>query len=989
MQTRQCFIVFGLGALATIGTLRGAGPAIDIDPPRRGFTIRTERLDAVFRDGAIVHLRNRLTGEILADEQLAETRMPTGLGHLSGNIQAMSAIHHPWGNLRPMQREPEARMVNYHRPCDASSFVCKRTRRGVRAEWTGLTNDLCFFPGETLRIEAETDDAGALVFRASATSPTGGVFGVTVPLVNLLPGARFHFPSFGGMRFTAGGNPVLKTFGQAPFFEAPVMAAEIGRGSLALWKEDTQFHSYFTFFNWTGKSFGFAFEHLNLMPFEPHSRVDSADWKLDVTDGGWMQALAPYKKWYAGHFARELKVRDAVAWADRIGVVIDAFNANREVLDRVASLFPPESVLMHEWNARAPAFGVDLPDWTPREGYIDKVRLMHEYGFKTMAYVCTYCAVYNSPVWKRDNLGEQFLTRKYSLSNYGRASEDREMDSLIGDVQGAASADQFAGMKDGRFLYGDPLHPGWRRYHSEQMAWWNSTTGTDANYEDTAGCAGDFGNGVVDGKSGAQGSVAMMRELLGRQPGVPMASEYGPDAIAFAVKWPLVYAQVWGGDAFRAHRKHAQVPVNAYLFGYRTWIPVINAGTDFLKHVVAACSDAAGGMGMTSAAPEALDCRAGFTGHMVWRAQVFARRGLAPYFDPAVREPDLVCMYRDREGGLYRYRDDGRLQRLTGPDGHDLYARAEKTNRLDTALSIPGWPAVTGHTLFGLDPGQRYALFPPADGTRPPVRLDTLPDGIVVRMSRHDRDYALLVLDRAAPKAGPAQAAVPFTLDRSFETVCVNGTNRPLAAGAVKATLDLTFPARILFASAGPAPAFNEQLKLDFNRLKIRKVSPATGLQEMVLTNNLPVLRRTINTGGMAKPRTAIALWGSGWENTLDFLVRVPSRTAAVRVYAKASTTPYGDGTIAKLYINGACVRSLDNRRANPDWKQGMPKSEKTLIDSAVHEWIVPVGQYAGHAVLVTIASDPKRDGNADQQWMSIPELIEDEAQQASAREMK
>ena len=124
------------------------------------------------------------------------------------------------------------------------------------------------------------------------------------------------------MRFDSSMGTYLRPFGTAPFYEAPIMAAEIGRGSLALWKEDAQFHPYFTFFTWTGKSFSFTFEHLNLMPVESHLRVDSVDWKLDVTDGGWMKAMAPYKRWYAKHFAPELKIRDSVAWADRIGVVM-------------------------------------------------------------------------------------------------------------------------------------------------------------------------------------------------------------------------------------------------------------------------------------------------------------------------------------------------------------------------------------------------------------------------------------------------------------------------------------------------------------------------------------------------------------------------------------------------------------------------------------------------------------------------------------------
>lgn len=60
------------------------------------------------------------------------------------------------------------------------------------------------------------------------------------------------------------------------------------------------------------------------------------------------------------------------------------------------------------WNARKPNFDTELPDWTPRKGYVEGVERLHKHGFKAMAYVNTYCANYMSPVWKRDNLSSFF-----------------------------------------------------------------------------------------------------------------------------------------------------------------------------------------------------------------------------------------------------------------------------------------------------------------------------------------------------------------------------------------------------------------------------------------------------------------------------------------------------------------------------------------------------------------------------------------------------
>src|SRR5690606_35212803 len=109
----------------------------------------------------------------------------------------------------------------------------------------------------------------------------------------------------------------------------------------------------------------------------------------------------------------------------------------------------------------------------------------------------------------------------------------------------------FENARDGQLLYLDPLSARWRAYHTDMMIRWRAETGTDANYEDTGGTTGDFGNGVVDGVSGAQGGVEQFRELLARNGDVPMSAEFCPDAIAFAVRWPLRYQQVWGSKATR------------------------------------------------------------------------------------------------------------------------------------------------------------------------------------------------------------------------------------------------------------------------------------------------------------------------------------------------------------------------------------------------------------------------------------------------------
>lgn len=937
------------------------------DSVGRSLTVRTERLEAKFRDGRIVHLVNRLTGETVCDEALGNDELlPGGLGLIAGNLPAMRAAHIPWGSLQlGQQLKTDAFRANYRQPGAKSAFSVERSDDGsLLATWRGLTDGRKDFPELSLSVALSTAPDGSLAIRASGSAAEGGVFGIQVPLANVVPASRFILPSFGGLRYDRAHEPVIMSLGGAPFIETPAAAFETAIGSVGLWNEDPRFPDYYLFWGWDGKSFSLAFEHLNLMPFEPRRDVESVTWKLDVFKGGWVDAYTPYRDWYRKTFAAEFTARDAVAWARDIRVILDNYATTPEAMRVFTTLFDSGTVLLHNWNARAPAFDTELPDWTPREGYAEAVRLAREHGLKTMAYVNTYCINYNSPLFVRDNLRNIFLTRKASIYRYGDATEPGQISELlIGTINRAEGGDPFAGIRDGQILYGDPLSAGWRSYHCAQMREWNRVTGTDANYEDTAGCAGDFGNGEVDGLAGAEGSVAMLRDLLASQPGVPMASEYGPAPIAFGVLWPLNYAQVWGNDEFRRFRLHRQHPVSAYLYGNRQWVPTVAAETDFLKHLVTGCSDALGGVAQAPGAPALLAADRGMDGHLVRRAALFSRLRLAPVFERERYAKDMVCLYEDRDGRRYRYTDDGSVQRMTGPDGRDLYARVTGVNRLRTALRLPGWPAAADGEIFGLKRAGNYALFPLEEaGPAPALRVTALSPEVSVSRYVEDEAFSLLCLE--AEPGGPARARVDLALDRDFPRLSVNGDG---VKPEKTLSMEVRLPATILYSREG---AKAEPGKKIGDGTTVRR---SIGAQGLALDAGIPLERVT---PGEESGRYFFS-WGPGVK-TADFLVAVPdSPSAALRLEVVNRSSIYGDASRARILVNGRTVLERDF---------GSPDLKAEEHDQRTYEWCVPMGEHAGRTVLVTIEGDGKLSDNADLLWIGIPEWIRDESKTATER---
>jgi len=424
-----------------------AADAANVAFSQRSFTITTPRLQCTIQDGMVVGLTSLGSGEVHADPSLGETNLPVGLGHMTGNPAAMVRLHSPWGNQQMSQDLPPGEAFpTMHRPGPKSRYGAVEIPDGAQATWTGLTNGTQDFPDETLSLEATVDPStGQLLLRASGTSPEGGVYGLQAPLANLHADHAFYVASFGGVRYDKTSRPGLITLGGTPFWEAPLVAIEGRQSSLGLWVEDRRFPTTYYFMNWTGRSFSAAIESIDLMPFESLKAAESVTWRLDSFPGGWVDALTPYKEWYAKAFAPEMEQRAAVKWADKIQVLVDHSSYSDEALLLLAATFDPETVLFHEWNARAGEFDGDLPDWTPRAGYVDRVKRLHEYGFRTMAYVNTYCVNYNSPVFRRDGIAGFGLPRK------------------IGGIWGYTDPPgTFDGAKDGQLLYLDPLEPRWR-----------------------------------------------------------------------------------------------------------------------------------------------------------------------------------------------------------------------------------------------------------------------------------------------------------------------------------------------------------------------------------------------------------------------------------------------------------------------------------------------------------------------------------------------
>ncbi len=917
--------------------------AWQVSPGDREFSVTTPSLSVVVRDAQFIELRDLKSGELWADRKVADLGTPTGLGLLY-DIESFRKCHIPWGEPSLGQHlnldEP---MVCYFRPDERSRYQLTQTANSLTARWTGLTNGTVFYPKAELALKMNEAADGTLFYQVTGTNPDGNVFGATVPLVNLTKEAQIIVPSFGGMSYDKKGQPALIPLGGAPFIDAPLALAQKNGKSLAIWMEDPTMRSFYAFIRRSNRSFSLGLEPLTLMPFEAQKSVSTPVLKLQVFQGDWKTAATPYRDWYRTTFQEGLAVRDGVAWAKGIKAIVDIYMTipSDEDLAKIAQIFPKGSVMFQVWNARAADFDTKLPDWTPREGYVDGVKRAHEHGFKVMAYVNTYCATYLSPVWKRDNLSDFVLTRKNGYWTYKGNSVANPAstmnEKLIGTVDYSDGPDQFAKIPEGRLLYTDPLSAKWRRYHTDMMKVWNETTRTDANYEDTAGCVADGGNGVVDGISAGEGSIAAMRDLQKAQPHIAMSSEYGPAGIAFATSWALNYAGHWGNDPFKQYRINHQYPVSTYLFGYRQWISAM-MGTNGLRcHAMEAASDATGGLGflmvdfLLHKDDSAINGNFDWPGHLYRRALLFAEEELEPLFPEGNYAPNIRCLYQGKSG-VFTYSDDGTLQQMLDPEGQPRYGRAYHATKVATNLWLDCWPLQNGREIFGLDPKTHYPLFvKPPNARECTLQVEAVPDKVVLKKYYDSKSYAYLEL--AALPGGPSEISLTFQSSEPYAKYYAN--DEQVQPGTIQGKLPLRLVAVTPVAEQkpglplGPVPAD-------------REIRSARG-QTLYVQN--------------------------GKDVHSDYAVHVSSDDTALEFYLQSLQDKHPfhgfDGSIVKVLINGQELKAFD-----------CLASVKSPPDTNLRRWRIPLAPYAGKDILVSIVTDAKENPIQDRQFISVPTLV-------------
>lgn len=342
---------------------------------------------------------------------------------------------------------------------------------------------------------------------------------------------------------------------------------------------------------------------------------------------------------------------------------------------------------------------------------------------------------------------------------------------------------------------------------------------------------------------------------------------------------------------------------------------------------------------------------------------------LKPYFNEQPFDKNIRCLYEGIDG-IYKYYDDGNLQKMLAPDGKELYGRIDGTDKYLGELQLPGWPLYNDKAVFGLNPNICYALFPKTALNTTKLQIKELPKGLSLTKYYEGEDFAYLELN----------SNDDATVAKAFELIS-NGNFNSLYINDEKVKFSKVFnctgklPLRILACKEADAAEFDKEIGSD--ETYVWNIGQ-NGLFEGIPTKlkDLPHRRRLAGV-----PAYFVNYFQ---EKQMDWLITVPDKDAALKILFKNYSNRYGNGSIVKIRINGRLIEAFDCVTMSSE-----DRKAKRIYNTALQERILPLGEFAGKSLLVTIAVDDKADTNSDNQSVAIPIMIRDKEQKWQKREIE
>jgi hypothetical protein len=430
-------------------TMVAADCRADIAVAGDRLTVRTENIRVVMRGGEIVEIANRTTGEMVATG-IGRIEPMTGVLRVNG---ARSALRYDgWRTAH----EDDARR-------QAAQTVL---RDGSTTVWLNVS------------VDQETQD---VVIASWAETLTEGLRGLQLAVRNLdLTVGRLIAPTQAGYTYTHASTEMSRRIAYPSELAAQMFVWQCRDGGVVVYSRDDE--TRYKAFNVArrGDRLDVGLETEAEAPWSRQTSVPHVEWRLNAYKGDWRLPATGYRSLMAFLRPRTSPV-EAQLWVGQIEAVERiAPTAGRDALEALAKKRPPARTLLY-----MPVWGTgDEPARRLTESDGVLISLAHELGFYVMLPVRIGTA---SPQWE----------------GLRRVAKAQARDAETGTKPLTANGDWVM----------NPASRDWRQAVVRSLKEAFAGAAPDALLILDACDVVNDGNGRIEGRTGAQGMVELVREI--------------------------------------------------------------------------------------------------------------------------------------------------------------------------------------------------------------------------------------------------------------------------------------------------------------------------------------------------------------------------------------------------------------------------------------------------------------------------------------------
>ena len=250
-----------------------------------------------------------------------------------------------------------------------------------------VARDKVLATGEAVQVRQQVlTEGNDLVIHQEAAVRTPPLVGVSWGIAELAEGVEVLVPGHSGLRLGTGAPDGEHRFTWPMSWEAQFVLLQGKRGGFLVMSDDTTMQFKELVVRRRGGRMTLTFETQAPAPFASVREMKSVTWRLRPYRGSWLEGARLYREWAEKAFDIATARATQPKWARDIRAVV-IVPMEMELLDELAGRLNPEQTLLYVPNWRRDGYDRNYPDYTADAKFGPWNERAHALGFRVMPHV--------------------------------------------------------------------------------------------------------------------------------------------------------------------------------------------------------------------------------------------------------------------------------------------------------------------------------------------------------------------------------------------------------------------------------------------------------------------------------------------------------------------------------------------------------------------------------------------------------------------------